>query len=166
LTKASDDPPNCAAQFPDETTDSIEVIHNPDTGEVTVITSQGEFQGTLDEEYCSQDTGCYTEEQYCANGCTSTLEVCFIESNPTLIQGSMTTAIHLEDGGPCLGPLFCTVVYNIDGQRVGRAESPVAATDSLSATPVGTRDKSVTWKALEAVLAGARAILERILPGF
>jgi hypothetical protein len=168
-TKASDDPPGCAAQFPDEQWDSFEVFHDPETGDVTVVTSQGEFQGTLDAQNCGQDSGCYADpdSQYCyPNGCTVAFQACFAEGNPATVQGNTTTSLHDADGGPCQGPVSCTAVYDFYGQRDEGSEGPAAATDGLSPAPITARSQSVARKALEAVLAGARAVLERILPGF
>jgi hypothetical protein len=169
VTKASDDPPGCAAQFPDEQWDSFEVFHDPETGDVTVVTSQGEFQGTLDEQNCGQDAGCYADpgSEYCyPNGCTAAFQACFTEGNPAIVEGSTTTSLHDADGAPCEGPISCTVVYDFYGQRNESSEGRAAATSGLPSAPAPTGTQSAPWKALEAVLAGARALLERILPGF
>jgi hypothetical protein len=169
VTKASDYPEGCAAQFPDEQWDSFEVFHDPETGDMTVVTSQGEFQGTLDAQNCGQDSGCYADpgSPFCdPNGCTAAFQACFTEGNPATVEGSTTTTLHDADGAPCEGPESCTVVYDFYGQRNESSEGRAAATDGTSPTPITTRSQSVARKALEAVLAGARALLERILPGF
>jgi hypothetical protein len=167
LTKVSDDPPGCAAQLPNQTSESFRVYHDPETGDIRIISSQGSYRGTLDEEDCLQDTLCITDQPYyCPFGCTSTLVACFIERDPALLQGSVTTESHGEDGGPCEGPVSCQVTYDIDGQRGGGAQRSAVATGRPSPTPTDTSNRSVGPEVLEALLAGARAFLERILPGF
>jgi hypothetical protein len=78
----------------------------------------------------------------------------------------MTTDIHLEDGGPCEGIVFCAVVYEIEGQRPNSPPSVIAATDSLSAGPAETTDQYPGGESRDGFFVRVRRLLERILPGF
>jgi plastocyanin len=168
MTKVSDDPPGCGAFFPDRTSDSFEVAHDPNTGAVTIITSNGEYQGTLDEQNCAEGTGCVSDPQAQAcypHGCTVTLAACFIEGDPARIGGTLTIELHDPDGGPCDGDVNCTVVYEIGGRRLGGLQSSAAAVGGRGVAPAAPRDGSALYGALETILVGARAILKRIVGG-
>jgi hypothetical protein len=122
----------------------------------------------LDEGNCTEIAECSTEPALLCSpdGCTVTLVACFIEGDPTLVQGGVAIAVHEEDGAPCEGSVPCTVFYDLEGERLSGSRSPAVASGNPWATSPETPDRSVARKALEAILAGARALLERILPGF
>ena len=120
LTKVSDDPLGCAALLPGEITDTYEVIHDPETGAITLITGEDEFSATLDEDNCIEASDCLTDSAggFCSlYGCTGTFAICFIEGDPVLIGGTATIELHGPASEPCEGLVYCTVFCDVDGQR-------------------------------------------------
>jgi hypothetical protein len=168
-TLHSDDPVGCADTqgFPEQITDDWQVEHDPGTGNVTVTTSQGEFQGTLDQQDCSASSGCTDDENapMCTYGCTITNDVCFIEDDPARIVGTSTIDVHNPDGGLCQGPVACTVVYDVHGVRQSPEENPTGASGNSRSMPIELRGLSAAWKALGEILTGAMTALEKLLSG-
>jgi hypothetical protein len=168
-TLHSDDPVGCADTqgFPEQITDDWQVEHDPGTGNVTVTTSQGEFQGTLDQQDCSASSGCTDDENapMCTYGCTIANDVCFIEDDPARMDGTSTIEVHDPDGELCGGPVVCTVVYDVEGVRQNPEENPNGASGNSRSGPIELRGLSAAWKAIGEILAGARAALQKLLSG-
>jgi hypothetical protein len=119
MTKVSSHPPLCAILLPGKTNDTFEILHDPETGQITLITGSGTFSGTLDENNCTTASACLHDPLlFCSSGCTYTFAGCFSDGNPATVEGSATIESHSSDGGPCGGDVDCTVFYDVSGYRV------------------------------------------------
>ena len=108
----------CGILWPSTTSGTYEVIHDVETGEVTIDTGDGAFQTTLDENNCGQGSECLTSpDVFCSDGCTYDLVGCFSEGDPPTLAGTAYIDVHDPDGGLCDGPISCTVIYEFSGER-------------------------------------------------